>query len=129
MLASRTAGVDSRHVRGPRGAPFDLARLGPLEFLYSARITPRDLEQSLARRLTAWLLGATRESARPLLSGLVDTLEQTDGALLEEGYVWLEPRGARESVGPMLALVALAAIALTQFTTGSVSALGYFASW
>jgi len=45
------------------------------------------------------------------------------------GYVWLEPRGARESVGPMLALVALAAIALTQFTTGSVSALGYFASW
>ena len=53
-------------------------------FIYSARITPRDLEQSLARRLTAWLLGATRESARPLLSGLVDTLEQTDGALLEE---------------------------------------------
>jgi predicted transcriptional regulator len=53
-------------------------------FLYSARITPRELEQSLARRLTAWLLGATRESARPLLSGLVDTLEQTDGALLEE---------------------------------------------
>jgi hypothetical protein len=43
-----------------------LARLGPLAFLYSARITPRDLEQSLARRLTAWLLGATRESARPL---------------------------------------------------------------
>jgi predicted transcriptional regulator len=53
-------------------------------FLYSARITPRELEQSLARRLTAWLLGATRESARPLLSGLVDTLGQTDAALLEE---------------------------------------------
>ena len=53
-------------------------------FLYSARITPRELEHSLARRLTAWLLGATRESARPLLSGLVDTLEQADGALLEE---------------------------------------------
>src|SRR6266849_968895 len=28
------------------------------------------------------------------------------------GYVWREPRGARESVGPMLALAALAAIAL-----------------
>ena len=28
------------------------------------------------------------------------------------GYAWLEPRGARESVGPMLALVALSAIAL-----------------
>src|SRR3989442_9398248 len=28
------------------------------------------------------------------------------------GYVWLEPRDARESVGPMLGLAALAAIAL-----------------
>lgn len=28
------------------------------------------------------------------------------------GYAWLEPRGARETVGPMLGLVALAAVAL-----------------
>src|SRR3989442_10897477 len=34
-------------------------------FLYSARITPRVLEQALARRLTAWLIRATPYSPRP----------------------------------------------------------------
>jgi predicted transcriptional regulator len=53
-------------------------------FLYSTRVTPRELQQTLAQRLVGWLLGATRESARPLLSGLVDTLGEADGALLEE---------------------------------------------
>ena len=53
-------------------------------FLYSTRVTPHELQQTLAQRLMGWLLGATRESARPLLSGLVDTLGETDGALLEE---------------------------------------------
>ncbi|PYQ02032.1 MAG: CopY family transcriptional regulator [Acidobacteria bacterium] len=53
-------------------------------FLYSTRITPHELQQTLAQRLAGWLLGATRESARPLLSGLVDTLGEADGALLEE---------------------------------------------
>ena len=53
-------------------------------FLYSTRVTPRELQQTLAHRLVGWLLGATRESARPLLSGLVDTLGEADGALLEE---------------------------------------------
>jgi len=37
------------------------------------------------------------------------------------GYAWLEPRGARESVGPMLALVALGAIVL--LARGPLSAL------
>jgi predicted transcriptional regulator len=53
-------------------------------FLYSTRVTPHELQQTLARRLMGWLLGATRESARPLLSGLVDTLGRADAALLEE---------------------------------------------
>jgi predicted transcriptional regulator len=53
-------------------------------FLYSTRVTPRELQQTLAQRLVGWLLGATPESARPLLSGLVDTLGEADGALLEE---------------------------------------------
>jgi predicted transcriptional regulator len=53
-------------------------------FLYSTRVTPHELQQTLASRLVGWLLGATRESARPLLSGLVDSLGETDGALLEE---------------------------------------------
>ena len=53
-------------------------------FLYSTRVTPHELQQTLAQRLVGWLLGATRESARPLLSGLVDTLGEADGALLEE---------------------------------------------
>jgi predicted transcriptional regulator len=53
-------------------------------FLYSTRITPHELQQTLAQRLVGWLLGATRESVRPLLSGLVDTLGEADGALLEE---------------------------------------------
>jgi Zn-dependent protease with chaperone function len=38
------------------------------------------------------------------------------------GYAWLEPRGARESVGPALALMALAAIAL--LARGPMLALG-----
>jgi predicted transcriptional regulator len=53
-------------------------------FLYSTRVTPHELQQTLSQRLIGWLLGATRESARPLLSGLVDTLGDTDDALLEE---------------------------------------------
>jgi predicted transcriptional regulator len=53
-------------------------------FLYSARITPHELQHTLTQRLAAWLLGANRESARPLLSGLVDRLGDADGALLEE---------------------------------------------
>jgi len=65
-------------------------------FLYSTRVTPHELQQTLAQRLIGWLLGATRESARPLLSGLVDTLGETDGALLEELERMI--RGRREQL-------------------------------
>jgi predicted transcriptional regulator len=53
-------------------------------FLYSARITPHELQHTLTRRLVRWLLGADRASARPLLSGLVDTLGEADTGLLDE---------------------------------------------
>ena len=42
------------------------------------------------------------------------------------GYVWLEPRGARESVGPMLGLATLAAIAL--LIRGPMLAIGAWRS-
>jgi predicted transcriptional regulator len=53
-------------------------------FLYSARVSPHELQHTLSQRLARWLLGADRASARPLLSGLVDTLSEADGALLDE---------------------------------------------
>ena len=53
-------------------------------FLYSARVSPHELQHTLSQRLARWLLGADRTSARPLLSGLVDTLSEGDSALLDE---------------------------------------------
>ena len=53
-------------------------------FLYSARVSPHERQHTLSQRLARWLLGADRTSARPLLSGLVDTLSEGDSALLDE---------------------------------------------
>jgi predicted transcriptional regulator len=51
-------------------------------FLYSARLTSDELRQSMARRVLGRLLGSAGDSPRPVLSGLVDTIE-SDGALDE----------------------------------------------
>jgi predicted transcriptional regulator len=52
-------------------------------FVYSARLTPDQVRQTIASRVLAHLLGAARGCARPVLSGLVDTLE-SDAELLDE---------------------------------------------
>lgn len=44
-------------------------------FVYSARQTPDELRQSFARRVLARLLGSAGDSPRPVLSGLVDSVE------------------------------------------------------
>jgi predicted transcriptional regulator len=44
-------------------------------FVYSPRFTPDELRQTLARGVIARLLGAAGGSPRPVLSGLVDSVE------------------------------------------------------
>ena len=47
-------------------------------FEYSARLNQDELRQSVARRVLGRLLGSAGGSPRPVLSGLVDTIESDD---------------------------------------------------
>jgi len=47
-------------------------------FVYSARLDQDELHQSVARRVLGRLLGSAGGSPRPVLSGLVDTIESDD---------------------------------------------------
>jgi hypothetical protein len=80
----------------------DLAATGWIAAVWTvvADDTPR-WSPSQRRRLLA---------AARVLPGAAALLFAT--LVVAPGYVWREPRGARESVGPLLALAALAAIAL-----------------
>jgi predicted transcriptional regulator len=51
---------------------------------YSPRLSPGELRQRLVQRMLARFLAASPESAVPLLSSLVETVGETDRALLEE---------------------------------------------
>jgi predicted transcriptional regulator len=58
-------------------------RLGKA-YVYSARVTPGEFRQGAARGLLHRLLGADRESARPVLSCIVESVSERDRELLEE---------------------------------------------
>jgi predicted transcriptional regulator len=53
-------------------------------YVYSARVSHRELRQGAARGLVLRLLGADRESARPILSSIVEGVSERDRALLDD---------------------------------------------
>jgi predicted transcriptional regulator len=53
-------------------------------FVYRATLTRRDMEQTIATGLLQGLLDVDAGRSRPLLSNLVDTIGDRDGALLDE---------------------------------------------
>jgi len=53
-------------------------------YVYSARVSHGELRQGAARGLLARLLGADRESARPILSSIVESVSERDRALLDD---------------------------------------------
>jgi predicted transcriptional regulator len=53
-------------------------------YVYAAAASQAQLEQSVATDLVAGLLGEGSESARPLLSSLVDAVGERDRVLLDE---------------------------------------------
>lgn len=53
-------------------------------YVYSARVTPGELRQGAARGLLQRLLGADRESARPILSCIVESVSERDRELLDD---------------------------------------------
>ncbi|HUL77599.1 MAG TPA: BlaI/MecI/CopY family transcriptional regulator [Vicinamibacteria bacterium] len=53
-------------------------------YVYSARVSHGELRQSAARGLLARLLGADRESARPILSSIVESVSERDRELLDD---------------------------------------------
>jgi predicted transcriptional regulator len=53
-------------------------------YVYSARVTPGEFRQGAARGLLRHLLGQDRESARPVLSSIVESVSERDRELLDE---------------------------------------------
>jgi predicted transcriptional regulator len=53
-------------------------------FRYRARVTPADLRQGAARGLLESILGTDLESARPVLSCIVDSVSERDRQLLDD---------------------------------------------
>ncbi len=53
-------------------------------YVYAARVTPGELRQGAARRLLQRLLAADRESARPILSSIVESVSERDRELLDD---------------------------------------------
>jgi predicted transcriptional regulator len=53
-------------------------------YVYAARVTPGELRQGAARGLLQRLLGADRESARPILSCIVESVSERDRELLDD---------------------------------------------
>ena len=53
-------------------------------YVYSARVSHGELRQGAARGLLARLLGADRESARPILSSIVESVSERDRELLDD---------------------------------------------
>ena len=53
-------------------------------FVYAPRMSPAELRQGATRGLLARLLGADRESARPVLSCIVESVGERDRELLDD---------------------------------------------
>ena len=53
-------------------------------YVYSAQLTPGELRQGAARGLLSHLLGQDRESARPVLCSIVESVSERDRELLDE---------------------------------------------
>jgi predicted transcriptional regulator len=53
-------------------------------FVYAPRMSPEELRQGATRGLLALLLGADRESARPVLSCIVESVGERDRELLDD---------------------------------------------
>ena len=53
-------------------------------YVYSARVTPGELRQGATRGLLDRLLGEDRESARPILSSIVESVSERDRLLLDD---------------------------------------------
>ena len=53
-------------------------------FVYAPRMSPEELRQGATRGLLARLLGADRESARPVLSCIVESVGERDRELLDD---------------------------------------------
>jgi predicted transcriptional regulator len=53
-------------------------------YLYSARVSRGELRQGAARGLLSRLLGRDRESARPILSSIVESVSERDRDLLDD---------------------------------------------
>jgi predicted transcriptional regulator len=53
-------------------------------YVYSARVTPGELRQGATRGLLERLLGSDRESARPILSCIVESVSDRDRMLLDD---------------------------------------------
>lgn len=70
-------------------------------YLYSAQVTPGEFREGAARGLLSRLLGQDRESARPVLSSIVESVSERDRELLDdlEALVRAKRRALREQ-GP-----------------------------
>ena len=53
-------------------------------FVYAPRMSPEELRQGATRGLLARLLGSDRESARPVLSCIVESVGERDRELLDD---------------------------------------------
>ena len=53
-------------------------------YVYSAQVTPGEFRQGAARGLLGHLLGQDRESARPVLSSIVESVSERDRELLDD---------------------------------------------